>query len=171
MGIDFLNMISINNIRGLSKLWYFLATGCGVGTISNNFIPVGTVSSIVAIPIWWIILNIFSYRIYLIFLIFIIIIGVYCCHKATKIIGVHDHKSIVLDECIGMWITLIVVPTYSMFWICCAVLLFRILDIIKPWPISWIDNTIQGGFGIVMDDVLAASLTVCLLLFLMNLFY
>lgn len=166
-----LDMIGNYNIKSLSKLWYFLATGCGIGTISNNCIPVGTVSSLVAVPIWWGILYFFSYRTYLIFLIFIIIIGIYCCNKTAKIIGVHDHRSIVLDEFIGMWVTLIIIPTYSILWILCAILLFRIMDIIKPWPISWVDKTVQGGFGIVIDDVLAASLAVCVLVFMMKIFY
>lgn len=161
-----------DKIKKISKLWYFFATGFRIGTISNHFIPVGTIASIAAIPIWWIILYFCSYKGYLVFLIFSIIMGIYCCDKTTKIIGIHDHRSIVLDEFIGMWITLTVIPDQnSGIWIFLAFLLFRILDIIKPWPISWCDSVIKGGFGIVIDDILASLLTICILICLMNFFF
>lgn len=154
----------------LSRLWYFFATGFGIGTIENSYIPVGTVSSMFAIPVWWIILYFYSYKEYLIFLLFCIVLGIYCCDKTSKRIGVHDHRSIVLDEFIGMWITLIVIPTQSWLWIFLAFLLFRTLDIIKPWPISWCDRVVKGGFGIIIDDVLAGVFSICVLLLLMKIF-
>lgn len=152
------------------KLWYFLAIGFGLGTISFHLIPVGTIASFMAIPVWWLLIYFFSYKVYFLFLYVAIIIGIYSCGKINKIMGVHDHKSIVWDEFIGMWITLIVVPIHDYIWVVVAFLVFRILDILKPWPISWLDRVIKGGLGIVIDDVTAGMISICILLFLMRVF-
>lgn len=156
-------------MQDLFKLWYFLATGFGFGLMSN-FLPMGTVGSLIAIPIWWILVYFFSYKIYFIFLIFGILIGIYCCNKVNNFIGIHDHKSIIWDEFLGMWITLIAVPIYYNLWIIIAFIFFRALDIIKPWPISWIDRVIKGGFGIVIDDVFAGFISMCIIMYLMDIF-
>lgn len=155
-------------MKKLCKLSYFLATGFGIGGIIPNTIPVGTVASLVAVPIWWVFIYFFSYRIYFIFLIFGTLIGIYCCEKINNSMDIHDHKSIVWDEFIGMWITLIVVPIYNWNWIVIAFMLFRILDIIKPWPISWVDRVVKGGIGIIMDDMLAGFLAMCIVISVMH---
>lgn len=154
----------------LLNLYYLLATGFGIGRMCS-YIPVGTVASFIAIPIWWIFIYCFSYKLYFIFLIFAIITGIYFCEKINNVMNINDHTSIVWDEFIGMWITLIVVPIYSEIWIVIAFIIFRIFDIIKPWPIKWIDRVVQGGLGIVMDDVLAGFVSMCYVLFLINIFY
>lgn len=69
---------------------------------------------------------------------------------------VHDHGSIVWDEFIGMWITLMAIPTVSWEWILTGFFIFRIFDMWKPWPIRWFDRRVSGGFGIMIDDVIAA---------------
>lgn len=151
------------------KLWYFFATGFGIGK-AFNFIPVGTMASLVAIPIWWGLVYFLSYQGYLIFLIFSVIIGIYFCEKINILMEIHDHKSIVWDEFIGMWITLTIIPIYNWFWIVIAFLLFRIFDILKPWPISWCDKSVNGGFGIVIDDILAGIMSMCVILCFISVF-
>ncbi|URJ28486.1 phosphatidylglycerophosphatase A [Blochmannia endosymbiont of Camponotus sp. C-046] len=161
----------INNLK-LSKIWCLFATGFGLGTISC--LPVGTVASLLAIPIWWILMYLFPFQFYFLFLIIGIGLGIYFCDHTTKIIGIHDPQSIVWDEFIGMWITLSVVPVpihNNWLWTIIAFLLFRIFDIVKPWPISWCDREIKGGFGIIIDDILASILSICIILLLMHLFY
>lgn len=158
----------INNNLKLSKIWCLFATGFGIGTISC--LPVGTVASLLAIPIWWVLKYLFPLQLYFLFLIVGIGVGIYFCDHATKIIGVHDSKSIVWDEFIGMWITLIIVPINSWLWTVIAFSLFRIFDIIKPWPISWCDCKIKGGFGIIIDDILASVISIFIILLLMHLY-
>lgn len=157
----------MKNIK-LSKICYFFAIGFGLGRI--YWVPTGTIASLLAIPIWWGLIYFFSYQIYFIFIVTGIGVGIYFCDCANRIIGMHDHKSIVWDELIGMWITLIVVPIYSWFWVTIAFLLFRVLDITKPYPISWCDRKINGGFGVMVDDICAGIMSVCIILFLMNFF-
>ncbi|WP_181950841.1 phosphatidylglycerophosphatase A [Blochmannia endosymbiont of Camponotus nipponensis] len=157
----------LNNLK-LSNICYFFATGFGLGTIS--WLPVGTVASLLAIPIWWVLMYLFSYDFYCLFLMIGIGVGIYFCDKTNKIIGIHDHKSIVWDEFVGMWITLIIVPIHSWLLIIVAFFLFRILDIIKPWPISWCDRRIRNGFGIIIDDILASIVSIYIILLLSNLY-
>ena len=70
--------------------------------------------------------------------------------------GVHDHGSIVWDEFVGVFIVLASIPTLSLLWIAIAFILFRFFDILKPYPIRYFDQKLESGFGIMVDDVLAA---------------
>ena len=69
-------------------------------------------------------------------------------------LGVHDHGGIVWDEMVGIWITLWLAPA-GWQWLLLGFGLFRLFDIVKPWPIRWIDRQVHGGLGIMLDDVLA----------------
>lgn len=78
------------------------------------------------------------------------------CGKSSQLLGVHDHGGIVWDEFVGIWLVLLLLPEQNpLFWLL-AFLTFRLFDIWKPWPIRWIDQHVHGGFGIMLDDVLAA---------------
>ena len=76
------------------------------------------------------------------------------CSQATKDSDSKDHSAIVIDEVAGMLITLSFV-SHEITTYLCAFLLFRLFDIWKPWPISWIDKNVQGGIGIILDDLIA----------------
>ncbi len=80
--------------------------------------------------------------------------GVFICDLASKQLGSHDHGAIVWDEIVGMMITMIAVPL-SLGTLLLGFLLFRLFDVVKPWPIRWLDRHVDGGFGIMIDDVLA----------------
>jgi len=82
------------------------------------------------------------------------VVGVYLCERTSRDLGVHDHGGIVWDEFVGLWITLILVPP-GWGWLLLGFVLFRFFDIIKPQPIGWADKKVAGGFGIMLDDVLA----------------
>ncbi len=89
------------------------------------------------------------------------IFGVWLCGKAADILKVHDHSAIVWDEFVGQWLSLLPLlaiadwNTATYIGILLAFVLFRIFDILKPWPISWCDKNLHGGLGIMFDDVLA----------------
>jgi phosphatidylglycerophosphatase A len=80
--------------------------------------------------------------------------GAYVCGQASRELGVHDHGGIVWDEFVGLWIALFAVP-FEMRWVALGFLLFRLFDIAKPWPIGWLDRRVGGGWGIMLDDVVA----------------
>lgn len=83
------------------------------------------------------------------------LMGIYLCEFSSRVLGVHDHGGIVWDEFIGFWITMIAVPVVNWQWLLAGFALFRLFDIAKPWPVKLADKRIAGGFGIMIDDVLA----------------
>ena len=80
--------------------------------------------------------------------------GIWICGKTAEDLGVHDHGGIVWDEFVGYWVTMFMAPS-GLFWVLLGFVLFRLLDIFKPWPIKWADKELAGGLGIMLDDVLA----------------
>ena len=81
--------------------------------------------------------------------------GIWLCGRCSRNLGVHDHGGIVWDEFVGYWLTMIAVPL-EWYWVLAGFVYFRIFDMIKPWPSGVIDRRVGGGFGIMLDDVLAA---------------
>ncbi|MBN3053857.1 phosphatidylglycerophosphatase A, partial [Pectobacterium brasiliense] len=94
----------------------------------------GTVGSLASIPMWYI-MSFLPLELYSLFVMLIICIGVYLFHQTAKDMGVHDHVSIVWDEFVGMWITLMEIPVDIWQWVASGFVVFRCLDIWKPWPI------------------------------------
>ncbi len=76
--------------------------------------------------------------------------------------GRSDPSEVVIDEVAGQWLVLSVVPNDLMLYVA-GFLLFRLFDIWKPWPVRWADQTLPGGFGIMVDDILAALYAAALL--------
>ena len=80
--------------------------------------------------------------------------GVWLCGESARRLGVHDHGGIVWDEIVGYLALMLVLPA-GWPWALAGFLVFRFFDILKPWPIHWIDRRIGGGLGIVADDLMA----------------
>ncbi len=129
---------------------HWLATGFGSGL--SPFAP-GTVGTLAAIPFYWL-MSYLPLSGYIAVTVVAAIAGIWICQSATKAIGQDDHGSIVWDEFVGFWITMIAAPK-GLFWLLAGFLIFRFFDIIKPWPIRWLDRYVKGGLGIMVDDVLA----------------
>ena len=84
------------------------------------------------------------------------VVGVWLCDKTSHDLGVHDHSGIVWDEFVGYWLTMAAVP-FSWEAALWGFVVFRIFDVFKPWPIRWADRRVAGGFGIMIDDVMAGA--------------
>ena len=80
--------------------------------------------------------------------------GIFLCQYTSTVLGVHDHMSIVWDEFVGFWVTMIAAPP-SWKWILPGFVLFRVFDLVKPWPVNIADTQLEGGLGIMLDDLLA----------------
>jgi phosphatidylglycerophosphatase A len=130
----------------------FIATGGHTGYLPK---APGTWGSLVALPLNLLLIHL-SAKGYGISLGIIFVVAVYTAGAAEKILDRKDPGAIVIDEIVGMLITLIAVPAQPLLWLA-AFLLFRLFDIVKPWPVSWADRHLNGGLGIVMDDVLAGG--------------
>lgn len=81
-------------------------------------------------------------------------IGMWVCDRSARALGVHDHSGIVLDEIVGYLVTMAGAPS-GWFWALLGFILFRLFDVAKPWPVSWVDRRVGGGVGIMLDDVVA----------------
>lgn len=82
------------------------------------------------------------------------LLGVYLCGEASRRLGVHDHGGIVFDEIVGVLLVFVVLP--ETWWQLLLIFAwFRVFDVIKPWPIGWLDRRVHGGLGIMLDDLLA----------------
>jgi len=82
------------------------------------------------------------------------ILGVWICSIAAKRLGVHDFSGIVWDEVAGYFVTMCFV-SFSWSSVVLGFVLFRFFDIVKPWPIKWLDQHVSGGIGIMIDDIVA----------------
>ena len=91
------------------------------------------------------------------------------CGKTAEDLGVHDHGGIVWDEFVGYWITMFMAPV-GWVWVILGFVLFRLFDILKPWPVKWVDEQVKGGLGIMLDDVLAGAMAVLYMLVVQFLF-
>ena len=131
---------------------HFLAFGFGSGAAP---VAPGTFGTLAAVPLY-LLLDLLPLGYYLLALIASFAVGIYLCDKTSKDIGVHDHGGIVWDEFVGYWVTMLVAPS-GWEWIVGGFLLFRFFDIVKPFPIGWLDKQIDGGLGIMVDDVVAGS--------------
>ena len=136
----------------------FLAFGFGSGL--SPFAP-GTVGTLVAIPFTFLLKSLGTTGFW-IALVLLFLLGVKLCTHVSQKLGVHDHGGIVWDEMVGYWLAVAFVPL-DWQWLLAAFLLFRFFDIFKPWPIRQIDKKISGGFGIMVDDVVAGLFTLILL--------
>lgn len=128
-----------------------LAFGFGSGL--SPFAP-GTMGTVAAIPFVFALKGLGETG-YWIALVLLFMLGVALCGRVSKRLGVHDHGGIVWDEMVGYWLTVAFIPL-QWEWLLAAFLLFRFFDIVKPWPIRQLDKKVGGGFGIMIDDVLAA---------------
>jgi phosphatidylglycerophosphatase A len=129
----------------------FLALGFGSGL--SKYAP-GTMGTLVAVPLY-LLLQPLSLIVYVAVAVVVTLIGIWICDRSANTLGVHDHPGIVWDEIAGYLITMIAAPT-GWQWVVLGFVLFRLFDIWKPWPIKVIDRQVAGGFGIMLDDVVAA---------------
>lgn len=144
------------SLISLKNPWHLLATGFGSGL--SPIIP-GTVGTLASIPFYLLLVQL-PLPMYLVVVVISCIIGVKICQVTSDDMKVHDHGSIVWDEFAGFWITMSLVPMLDLpvddwKWLITGFVLFRFFDMVKPWPIGWLDKRVDGGFGIMVDDIVA----------------
>lgn len=132
---------------------HLIAFGFGSGLLPK---APGSYGTLVGVPIYLLIQPL-STVYYLIILLAAFVLGVWVCGRTSRDLGVHDHGGIVWDEIVGYLVTMTFAPA-GWLWLVIGFLLFRLFDIVKPWPIRWIDSKVGGGFGIMLDDLLAGIL-------------
>jgi phosphatidylglycerophosphatase A len=140
----------------------FIATGCYSGYLPK---APGTWGSLVGLLLFFL-LHTLSLEIYLSVIGGIFVIGTFAAGEAEKIMDHQDPGIVVIDEIVGMLITMIAVPATPLLMVL-GFVLFRIFDIWKPFPVDFVDQRFHGGLGIMLDDVVAGiySLLILQLLF------
>ena len=147
------------------KLIYWLGIGLGSGLPKRAAGTWGTVGGlVVAIPMLWL-----GFWGVLAVTVVGALVGSYICGKTSDLMGVHDDPHIVWDEWVGMWVSLLPILWLHFYddallqghqlslllLYFAAFVAFRFFDILKPFPIKWVDKNVSGGFGILIDDILA----------------
>jgi phosphatidylglycerophosphatase A len=127
-----------------------LALGFGSGLLPR---APGTAGTIAAIPLY-LVMQSLTLPVYVPLVAVLFLLGIPICAHTAKRLGVHDHPGIVWDEIVGYLVTMTFAPT-GWLWVLAGFVLFRFFDVLKPWPIRWLDRRVGGGFGIMVDDLLA----------------
>jgi phosphatidylglycerophosphatase A len=136
--------------RQLRNPWNFLALGFGSGLAP---VAPGTFGTLVGIPIYFLLQQLSAFH-YLLIVVILFNLGIAICCKASEKLGVDDHPAIVWDEIVGYLVTMWMAPA-GWLWVVAGFVLFRLFDILKPWPIGWIDRNVSCGLGIMLDDLVA----------------
>jgi phosphatidylglycerophosphatase A len=147
----------------MRKPIHLLAFGFGSGLMPK---APGTFGTLAAIPIY-LLIEPLSLWLYLLLVTVGFLVGIWICDQTSNDLGVHDHSGIVWDEIIGYLLAMAFVP-FTLWWVLIGFGLFRLFDILKPWPIGWLDKRVGGGLGIMLDDLVAglfAGLVMLLLQF------
>ncbi|MEM7195686.1 MAG: phosphatidylglycerophosphatase A [Pseudomonadota bacterium] len=128
----------------------FFAFGFGSGLVP--YAP-GTAGTIVGVPIVVLFGQSGDVMLLLTTALFFVA-GIWICRHAAEYLEVHDHGGIVWDEIVGFMVCMCFIPiTWNSMLV--GFLLFRFFDVMKPWPIRVVDRKVSGGFGIMLDDVIA----------------
>lgn len=136
----------------------FLAFGFGSGLAP---VAPGTFGTLAALPVYALLAGL-SVPVYIALVVALLVVGVRICQRCEARLAVHDHSGIVWDEIVGYLITMVGVP-FSWKAAVLGFVLFRVFDVLKPWPISRLDRSVPGGLGVMVDDALAGVFAaVCL---------
>jgi len=137
----------------VTRLILALATGGGAG-----YLPVapGTWGTVAALPLWWLLAHLEPWGYTLAFSV-LLAVSVAVAGPAQDLLGQVDHPAIVIDEAVGLLVALAGAPL-SWTWALSGFLVFRALDILKPWPIRWLSRG-TGGLDVILDDVVAGVMT------------
>jgi len=134
----------------MNYLILFFATGFGVGF--SPIVP-GTMGTLVAIPIYYFLSSILFFPLYELTLFAFFFFSIWTAGQAERYWGKKDDRRIVIDEIMGFLVTMLWIPK-TPFFIVAGFILFRLFDILKPFPIRRLER-LKAGFGVVLDDVLA----------------
>jgi phosphatidylglycerophosphatase A len=134
---------------------HFIAFGFGAGLAP---VAPGTFGTLLALPLFWVLFPLVGAIEYLLLIVVLFGLGVWACGATGRALGVYDHSGMVWDETVAFLLVLFFVPQ-ALAWQAVAFLVFRLFDILKPPPIRYLDRTYKSGFGVMLDDLVAAFLT------------
>jgi len=131
---------------------HLLAFGLGSGLVRP---APGTAGTLLALPIFWFVHPRVPDVAFLGMIAVLFLVGIWACGRTGRALGVPDHSGMVLDEIVAFLLVLFMLPA-TLPWQAVGFLLFRLFDIYKPPPIRQLDRSLKGGFGVMLDDLVAA---------------
>ncbi|HAT51465.1 MAG: phosphatidylglycerophosphatase A [Nitrospirae bacterium] len=127
-----------------------VATLGGIGRVG---MAPGTLGTLATLPLCWMVMR-SGMAWHLLVLAVVVVIGTWAAHRSARLLDNKDPKEVVVDEMAGMLLTM-VGTSEGWFGLLVGFLAFRLFDIWKPWPVSWLDRSVPGGWGIMADDLAA----------------
>lgn len=136
--------------------------GFGFGTGLAPFMP-GTFGTLPALPMAYLLMasGLSAVGLSSVCLV-LFVFGIWICNVTERELGLQDYGGIVWDEIVAMMLVLAWVPQNLSWWLA-AFVVFRLFDMLKPWPIKWFDRRVHGGLGIMLDDVIAGLFAILVL--------
>jgi phosphatidylglycerophosphatase A len=135
------------------RLHHWIAFGFGSGLVPR---APGTAGTLAAIPLY-LLISPLHWSVYLALILAFTLLGIWACDRTARDLGVEDPSAIVWDEWVGFLVTMIAAPS-GWPWIIAGLILFRLFDIWKPWPVRVADRGVGGGLGIMLDDLIAGAM-------------
>lgn len=158
--------INFQQMTWSQRLIVFCGVGFGSGLAPKAPGTFGSAFALLFVPFWFAV----GFNLSLALIVLMSLVGIYICGKTAEIIHVHDDGRIVWDEFAGQsiaFLPLIYIGQITWLWVLVGFALFRLFDIWKPWPINVVDRQVDGGFGIMLDDIIAGIwAALCILLYL-----
>ena len=149
----------------LSRPAHLIAFGFGAGLAP---VAPGTFGTLLAFPLFWLLRSHTDALEFVLAIVVLFVLGIWVCEVTGRALGVPDHGGMVWDETVAFLLVLFFTPA-SPYWQAAAFLLFRLFDIVKPPPIRYYDRTFKSGFGVMLDDLVAAFYTLIVLAVAMKL--
>ena len=151
-----------------NKFNLFFLTLLNIGKI--KYAP-GTLASLITCLLFFLLINIFNFSILLFLTLIIFFYSFIAINTSFDSFESDDPREIVIDEVVGQMLPLLAIPIYETLYLVhreyyciVAFILFRIFDILKPFPINYIDNNTKGALGIMLDDIVAGIFTIIVLI-------
>ena len=151
----------------INKFNLFFLTFFKIGKI--KYAP-GTVASLITCLLFLLLTNIFNIFVILLFTLLIFCYSFIAINNSFEEFNEEDPQEIVIDEVVGQMLPLLTIPIYEtlyplpkIYYCVAAFLAFRLFDIWKPYPISYVDNNVKGALGIMLDDILASIYSIIVL--------
>ncbi len=144
----------------------FIAFGFGSGLSPK---APGTAGSVVGVALYYLLFLFLSSTVVITLLLLFFALGVWACDKTGRDLGVADYGGMVWDEIVAMMLVLVFTP-FGLIWSAIAFALFRLFDIWKPFPIGFLEKKFKGGFGVMIDDAMAAIYAIAVIALLIYFF-
>ncbi len=144
-----MTLVSWRFMYGHWTRWLALGFGAGLSPRAP-----GTVGTLVGFPIFWL-MGFVPLEMRWCLWVALVILGVWVCDRTARSLGQEDPGPIVWDEVMAFVLVLMWVPPTAGNALA-GFVLFRVFDVMKPFPVSWADRQVKGGVGIMLDDLLAA---------------